>query len=113
MNYKNFYFAHAATNNRTDHSDLEFIVDGKSHIFTNIPAPEGWDGESDWTDDEEYVMKMVTAAETPQQRYDRQNREQRNYLKARTSARSFIRNKATAEDLNELMVLIQERMHKK
>ncbi len=106
MKYKDFYFAHTASNYRTDHSDLEFIVDGKSHIFQNVPAPEGWDGESDWTDDEEYVMKMV--GETPQQRYDRQNREKRNYLKARSSARSFIRTKATKEDLTELKQLIEE-----
>ncbi len=110
MKYTDFYFAHTASNYRTDCSDLEFIVDGKSHFFPNIPAPEGWDGESDWTDDEEYVMKMVREAETPQQRYDRQNRERRNYLKARTSARSFIRTKATAEDMEELRSLIDERL---
>ena len=48
-------------------------------------------------------------SETPQQRYDRKNREQRNYLKARSAARSFIRTKATPEDLDELMQLINDR----
>ena len=34
-------------------------------------------------------------------RYREKNKEHRNYLSARSGARSFIRNKATLEDLNE------------
>ena len=37
------------------------------------------------------------------------NRERRNYLSGRGAARSFIRNKATLEDLEELVRLIEER----
>lgn len=37
------------------------------------------------------------------------NRERRNYLSGRGAARSFIRNKATLEDLGELISLIEER----
>ena len=38
-----------------------------------------------------------------------QNKARRNYLSARGTARSFIRNKATLEDLEELEQLIAER----
>ena len=38
------------------------------------------------------------------------NREQSNYLKNRSAARSFIKNKAQKEDLLELMNLIEERL---
>lgn len=41
-------------------------------------------------------------------RYRYKNKEHRNYLSARSGARSFIRNKATLYDLNELAYLIQE-----
>lgn len=37
------------------------------------------------------------------------NREHATYLRNRSSARSFIRNKATTEDLEELQKLIEER----
>ncbi|EHN14465.1 hypothetical protein [Clostridium sporogenes] len=37
------------------------------------------------------------------------NREHATYLRNRSSARSFIRNKASAEDLEELQKLIEER----
>ena len=33
-----------------------------------------------------------------------------NYLKNRTSARCFVRNRATLEDIEELKVLMEERM---
>ena len=41
-------------------------------------------------------------------RYRDKNKEHRNYLSARSGARSFIRNKAKLDDLNELAYLIQE-----
>lgn len=41
-------------------------------------------------------------------RYREKNKEHRNYLSARSGARSFIRNKATLDDLNELADLIQK-----
>lgn len=41
-------------------------------------------------------------------RYREKNKEHRNYLSARSGARSFIRNKATLDDLNELADSIQK-----
>ncbi len=38
-----------------------------------------------------------------------QNKEHSNYLKSRSACRSFIRNKATPEDLIELEAMIRER----
>lgn len=43
------------------------------------------------------------------QKWEAKNKEYANYLKARTAARSFIRNKATLQDLQELKELIRER----
>lgn len=43
-------------------------------------------------------------------RWKEKNREHRNYLTGRGAARSFIRNKATKEDLQELKLLIEERL---
>lgn len=43
------------------------------------------------------------------QNWEKKNREYASYLKSRSSARSFIRNKATMEDLEELKGLIKER----
>lgn len=43
-------------------------------------------------------------------RWKEKNREHRNYLTGRGAARSFIRNKATCEDLLELKALIEERL---
>lgn len=42
-------------------------------------------------------------------RWADKNKEHSNYLKTRSTARSFIRNKATLEDLDELEILIKER----
>lgn len=42
-------------------------------------------------------------------KWNANNREHRNYLSKRSSARSFIRNHATGSDLNELEELIAER----
>lgn len=42
-------------------------------------------------------------------RYQAKDKDRTNYLKDRSKARSFIRNKATREDLEELKELIQER----
>jgi len=43
-------------------------------------------------------------------RWKEKNREHRNYLTGRGAARSFVRNKATREDLLELKSLIEERL---
>lgn len=42
-------------------------------------------------------------------RWQQQNKEYSNYLKARSTARGFIKNKANDEDLKELEELIQNR----
>ena len=42
-------------------------------------------------------------------RYREKNKEHRNYLSARSGARSFISNKATIDDLTELESLIKKR----
>ena len=42
-------------------------------------------------------------------KWNKENREHRNYLSKRSSARSFIRNHATMDDLNELETLIAEK----
>lgn len=41
----------------------------------------------------------------------RENKEHKRYLSSRSSARSFIRNKATYGDLNELSVMINENVN--
>ena len=43
-------------------------------------------------------------------RWREKNKERSSYLGSRSSARSFIRNKATREDLLELKALIEERL---
>lgn len=43
------------------------------------------------------------------QKWEKKNREYASYLKSRSSAKSFIRNKATLDDLKELLKLIDER----
>lgn len=45
-------------------------------------------------------------------KWNEQNREHRNYLSKRSSARSFIRNHATDSDLDELEELIAERRNR-
>ena len=42
-------------------------------------------------------------------RYRKKNKEHRNYLSARSSAKSFIRNKATSEDIEDLRYLLDDR----
>jgi hypothetical protein len=43
------------------------------------------------------------------QTWESKNKEYSNYLKSRSSARSFVKNKATLEDLEEFETLINER----
>ena len=43
------------------------------------------------------------------ERWNEKNKERRTYLSSRSSARSFIRNRATLEDLDELEQLIVKR----
>lgn len=53
--------------------------------------------------------KISEARERANKKWNENNKEHMNYLRSRSSARSFIRNKATIEDLEELEQLIEER----
>lgn len=52
---------------------------------------------------------MTDAQTKATKKWNEQNREHRNYLSKRSSARSFIRNHATMNDLNELEEIIKEK----
>ena len=52
---------------------------------------------------------MTDAQQKATKKWNENNREHRNYLSKRSSARSFIRNHATMDDLNELETLIAEK----
>lgn len=54
-------------------------------------------------------MALTEAQKRAKEKYRQRNRERENYLGARSAARSFIRTKASAEDLEELLELIKER----
>ncbi|WP_348769616.1 hypothetical protein [Streptococcus sp. NLN64] len=54
-------------------------------------------------------MPVSESQQKANQKWAENNKERRSYLSSRSSARSFIRNKATLEDLDELTQLIQER----
>ncbi|MGG7056658.1 hypothetical protein ACQPUZ_00010 [Clostridium tertium] len=53
--------------------------------------------------------KISEAREKANKKWNENNKEHMNYLRSRSSARSFIRNKATLDDLEELEQLIEER----
>lgn len=52
---------------------------------------------------------MINAQTKATKKWNKNNREHRNYLSKRSSARSFIRNHATMNDLNELEEIIKEK----
>ena len=54
-------------------------------------------------------MSVSESQQKANQKWAENNKERRSYLSSRSSARSFIRNKATLEDLDELTQLIKER----
>ncbi|MDB2124858.1 hypothetical protein [Clostridium paraputrificum] len=56
--------------------------------------------------------KTSEAQRNADKRWREKNREHANYLKNRTSARCFIRNKATLEDIEELLRLRAEMLSK-
>ncbi|MDR3595078.1 hypothetical protein [Clostridium sp.] len=56
------------------------------------------------------MEKKTSEAQTKaNKKWSENNKEYSSYLKSRSSAKSFIRNKATLEDLEELENLIAER----
>lgn len=52
---------------------------------------------------------MTNAQTKATKKWNKNNREHRNYLSKRSSARSFIRKHATVDDLNELEEIIKEK----
>lgn len=54
-------------------------------------------------------MKKTTAQTEANKKWQHKNKEYANYLKARSTARGFIKNRSTKEDLEELEKLIEER----
>jgi len=55
-------------------------------------------------------MAESQAQKKATQKWNKENREHRSYLSARGTARSFIRNKATKEDLLELKAMIESKL---
>lgn len=55
-------------------------------------------------------MKTSEAQKKANAKWIEKNKERRSYLSSRSSARSFIRNKATKEDLLELKEMIEEKL---
>lgn len=53
--------------------------------------------------------KKTSAQTEANKRWRAKNREKARYLRGRSESRSFIRNRATEEDLKELEILIVER----
>ena len=51
-------------------------------------------------------MAIINKQTEANKRWQQKNKEHANYLKDRSKARSFIKNKATGEDLEELKELI-------
>ena len=54
-------------------------------------------------------MESINKQTEANKKWQQQNKEYSNYLKARSTARGFVKNKATEEDLLEMEKLIQER----
>ena len=54
-------------------------------------------------------MKEKISQAEANKRWEEKNKEHSNYLKSRSAARSFIRNKSKLEDLTELEQLIEKR----
>ena len=52
--------SYTASNYDPNFTDLIFQdEEGNKLFFHNVPSPENWDGESDWTDDEEYLEEIL------------------------------------------------------
>lgn len=58
------------------------------------------------------MVKELTARQRANKKWNERNREHRNYMTKRSTARGFIRNHATKEDLLELQELIEENLKK-
>ena len=58
------------------------------------------------------MTEELTARQRATKKWNEKNKEHRNYLSKRSTARSFIRNNATEEDLLELKEIIKENLKK-
>jgi hypothetical protein len=56
------------------------------------------------------LKKRTEAQIRAQKNWDAKNRERSNYLKTRSTTKSFIRNRATREDLEDLLQLIYDKL---
>lgn len=56
------------------------------------------------------LKKRTEAQIRAQKNWDAKNREHSNYLKTRSTTKSFIRNRATREDLEDLLQLIYDKL---
>ena len=54
-------------------------------------------------------MEEINKQTEANKKWQQQNKDYSNYLKARSTARGFIKNRATPEDLSELEELIKNR----
>jgi len=54
------------------------------------------------------ATKLTDAQIKAQKKWEANNKEQRNYTKAKSSCKSFIRNKATKDDIEEIIALANE-----
>lgn len=54
-------------------------------------------------------MKVSESQRRASEKWDRNNKERKSYIVKRSTAKSFIKNHATLEDLEELELLIQQR----
>ncbi|MBN1076050.1 hypothetical protein DVV91_17150 [Clostridium botulinum] len=54
--------------------------------------------------------KVSEAQQRAIKNWDKKNREKSNYIKAKSATKSFIKNKATKEDLQELIQLINDKI---
>lgn len=57
----------------------------------------------------EKEKKYTDSQKKADKKWIENNKERASYLRSRSSARSFIRNKATLEDVEELELLLEER----
>ena len=57
----------------------------------------------------EYMTKELKKQTIANKKWEEKNKEYSSYLKSRSSARSFIKNKATLEDLEQLEEFIKNR----
>lgn len=55
------------------------------------------------------IMEEKNKQTEANKKWQAQNKEYSNYLKARSTARGFIKNRATMEDLAEILKLVDER----